>query len=72
MAVSKSKQSEIDTDQDRYPTFKAALSRIARESEFADTAVERLEVHCFASGEATYRIWLPRAEDPEGGYFESI
>lgn len=58
----------FNPDADRYPTFNQALRRIQTETEIPDGPVERLELHCHASGEVTYRVWGPRAEEPEGGY----
>lgn len=58
----------MDTDADRHPTFVQALRRILQEAEIPDIAIERLEVFVHASGDVTYRMWAPRAEDSEGGY----
>jgi hypothetical protein len=71
--MAKNKQSPeasrgVDYDVDRYPTFRDVLRRVLDEVEAADSPIERLEVTTLASGEATYRYWLPRAEEPEGGY----
>lgn len=63
---------ELDTDRDRYPSFSKLLRKILEEVELPDAPVERLEVTCLASGEATYRIWSARAEEPEGGYLSKV
>jgi len=63
-----SESASVDTDSDRYPTFVQGMRRILQEAEIADEPIERLEVNFLASGEATYRYWLPRAEDSDGGY----
>jgi hypothetical protein len=60
---------EVDTDQDRYPTLGEVVSRIQSESEFLNRQIEKLEINLQASGEATYRIFEPRAEESEGGYW---
>jgi len=57
-----------DTDRDRHLTFRKLVHRVTSEGEIPDVAVERLEVVAFASGECTYRYWLPRSDEPEGGY----
>jgi hypothetical protein len=44
------------------------MRRIIESADLPDTPIERLEVNFLASGDATYRFWLPRAEDSEGGY----
>ena len=59
----------IDTDRDRYPTAVEGLRRVIGEGVLPDGPIERLEVRFLASGEATYRVWTPRAEEPDGGYF---
>jgi hypothetical protein len=59
---------EVNTDEDRYPDFNSLLRRIVAETELGDGLVGRLEVNCQANGEATYRVWSPRAEEPDGGF----
>jgi hypothetical protein len=59
---------KINTDQDRHPNFAATLRAILARPDLPEGPIERLEVFCHASGEATYRVWQPRAEDSEGGY----
>lgn len=63
---------EVDTDSDRYPNVHDVLARIGQLPELEDAQVERVEVHCFASGEATYRVWPARAEEPEQGYWAIV
>lgn len=60
-------QQQLDTDQDRYPTFRDVLHAILDDADFPDEPIERCEVTTLANGEATYRYWLSRAEEPEGG-----
>lgn len=59
---------KFDHNADRHPTFPEALRRILSEAELPDGPVERLEVFVHASGEVTYRVWEPRAEESTGGY----
>jgi hypothetical protein len=66
--TSGSNASTVDTDADRYPSTVEGLRRVIRDAELPEGGIERLEVRFLASGEATYRVWLPRAEEPEGGY----
>lgn len=54
----------IDTDADRYPDAKTALSRISNDLDFPSSGVERIEIRFLANGEGVYRIWEPRAEEP--------
>jgi len=64
-------RSDVDTDRDRYPTAVNLLRRIIQEGELPTGPIERLEVTCLASGEATYRVWEPRSEDADGGYLSA-
>jgi hypothetical protein len=59
---------DVDTDQDRYPSFTQALRSIIEHAELGEDACERLEVNTFANGDVTYRFWPPRAEESVGGY----
>lgn len=59
---------EFDHNVDRYPNLSQVLTRIQQEPEIPKEGVERVEVTCLASGEATYRVWAARAEEPVGGY----
>jgi hypothetical protein len=58
----------FDHDRDRYPTVDEVLDRIRDEADLPDGPIERFELTCLASGEATYRVWSARAEEPDGGY----
>jgi hypothetical protein len=58
----------VDTDQDRHVSFKAAIAAIQSEEDYPEGPVERVELVCHASGEVTWRVWTPRAEEPVGGY----
>lgn len=60
---------DANTDVDRYPDPRELVTRIVDEDDFPDGSVERIEITCLASGEATWRVWPARAEDPIGGYF---
>lgn len=60
--------SEVNPDEDRYRTIHSVLAEIMDQEHIPDVGVERIEVTCLASGDATYRWWLPRADEYEGGY----
>lgn len=64
----RAKQDKIDPDSDRYPTLAQAFRRVLAESDLGEDPVERLDVHCFANGDVTCRVWPPRAEEPEGTF----
>jgi hypothetical protein len=59
----------FDPDKDRYPELEAVLSAVLASDEIPSGPIERLEVTSLASGEATARVWTPRAEEPLGLYF---
>lgn len=54
-------------ERDRYPRLVDVLEGILNDDTIPDGPVERLELTALANGEATYRYWLPRAEESEGG-----
>jgi len=58
----------IDTDADRYPSLEHVVAALLADENIPQTAIEKVEITCLASGEATYRVWAARAEEPEGGY----
>lgn len=57
---------------DRYPNIYDLLRALEESGELPNGPVERLEITCLASGEATYRMWEPRAEESEGGYLPFV
>jgi hypothetical protein len=60
--------SEIPTE-DRYQDVADVVTRVLSEEEFPTGPIERFEVTCTASGEATYRVWEARAEEPFSGVY---
>jgi hypothetical protein len=56
------------TDVDRYPKLDKVFRQVLKRLDDPDAPVERVEVTCLASGEATYRVWSARAIEPDGGY----
>jgi hypothetical protein len=64
-------QPEIDTDADRYPSLTSVLNKVQQRMPSEVVHIERLEVTCLANGDATYRVWTPRAEEPETGFIPS-
>lgn len=57
-----------DPDRDEFPTAEEGLTRILEQAQLPDGPIEYLECSFLASGEATWRVREPRAEDMEGGY----
>jgi hypothetical protein len=58
----------VDTDSDRYPDIADVLAAMQEDEEIQQGPVERIEVSCLANGDATYRVWAPRAEEAVGGF----
>jgi hypothetical protein len=65
-------EQQIDPDKDRYPSIRKAIHAALQDEDFPQGDVERFEVTCLASGEATYRVWAARADEPLGGYLASV
>jgi len=73
MAEKTGKSPEVaDHNVDRYPTLRKVLHAVANDPQTPEGQVERVEITALASGEATYRVWEPRAEEPIGGYYRSL
>lgn len=64
----KEAEASIDTNKDRYPTVEKVFAKVVQRLDQPKAPIERVEVTCLASGEATYRVWLARAEEPDAGY----
>ena len=56
---------------DNYADLASIIPAVLDHSEFPDGPVERLEINCHATGEVTYRVWAPRAEEATGGYLNA-
>jgi hypothetical protein len=63
---------EIDPNTDRYPSLTTVIDIALQDEDFPQGDVERFEVTLLASGEATYRVWAVRAEEPVGGYIRAV
>jgi len=59
-----------DAASDRFPAFADVLDRIQREPDFPHDGVERIEINCMPSGQATWRAWRPRDDEPVGGVLD--
>ncbi|HYJ00563.1 MAG TPA: hypothetical protein VEX36_12910, partial [Thermoleophilaceae bacterium] len=49
----------------------AVISRVLDEDSFPDGDVERVEITCLPNGEATYRVWPARADEPIEGFYNN-
>lgn len=60
---------EIDTDQDRYPDMRGLVQRVTSEPNFPDGDIDRIEITALGNGDATWRVWPAKSEEPVGGVF---
>jgi hypothetical protein len=61
-------QTPFNPDEDRFQSLSDAISSAREHEDFPTGQVEKFEIVCHASGEVTWRVWAPRAEEPLGGY----
>lgn len=59
---------QAPSTEDRYPSAHRAIQAVINADDFPEGPVERIEVYCLASGEATWRVWEARAEEAVGGH----
>jgi hypothetical protein len=55
-----------------YPNLHDVLTLMAKDEELPVRGVRRIEVNTFASGDATYQVWVVGADEAVGGYLESV
>jgi len=58
----------FNPDEDRHPRLDKVLGRMHAHLGATDVVIERLEIFANASGDASFRYWPPRSEEPEIGY----
>ena len=63
---------DFDPNEDRYPDITHVFAEIEAREELKKTPIDRVMVHAFASGEATYKVWPARAEEPVEGYIPNL
>lgn len=61
----------FNPDEDRYPSFKKVLHAISNAEDIPKGPIDRLEVHCMANGDAAWRVWPARAEEPAIGFLNA-
>jgi hypothetical protein len=59
---------EADHNEDRFPTLTRVLQALPNQEDFPEGQVQRVQIELHASGDATYRVWEPRADEPASGY----
>jgi hypothetical protein len=55
-----------------YPTLAQVVRGILADDRVPDIGVQRIEVNCFASGDATYRVWILGVEEPDGNHLTDL
>ena len=58
-----------DPDADHYQEITNVIARVLDEEDFPEGEVERVEVTCLPNGEATWRVWPARADQPLEGFY---
>jgi hypothetical protein len=64
-------QGQADAGEDQYVDMADVVERVLNEDDVPSGPIERVEIVAHASGDATWRVWTPRAEEPIGGYLSS-
>jgi hypothetical protein len=59
----------FDPSADRYPDIRDVVDKVLDDPDFPSGDVDRIEVTALATGEATWRVWPARAEEPVGGVY---
>lgn len=65
-------QGNFDPTQDRYPSIAKVLHEIQRQEAFPEGPVDRIEICSLPSGEATWRVWSAREQEPVGGVLSNV
>lgn len=55
-----------------YPSIAQVVRGILGSDDLPERGVYRIEINCFASGDATYRAYIVGRDDPEGGYLDQL
>jgi hypothetical protein len=76
-SVSESEQAQHDATvgedlAEGYPTLARVLRGVLNDDRVPDVGVRRIEINTFASGDATYNVWLLGHDEPEGGYLDEL
>jgi hypothetical protein len=63
---------DFDHNVDRFPNLEDVLVTLQHDPRLQESQVERLEITLAASGEATARVFAPRAEEPDVLYWRKL
>jgi hypothetical protein len=63
---------EVEDLAQGYPDLTQVFAAIPQQDDVRTTGVRRLEVNCFASGDATFNIFYVEQEEPVGGYITDV
>jgi hypothetical protein len=55
-----------------YPTLSQVLRGLLQGEDVPDVGIRRLEINCFASGDATYNYTQVGQEEALGGYLDEL
>jgi len=61
----------MDTGEDRFPSTRKVVYAVTNAEDFPVDDVERIEIQLTASGEATWRAYRRRDDEPVGGYLSA-
>lgn len=68
----KEDQAVKNADADRYPSMEKVIAKVFEDPEYPKGDVDRIEVYAQASGEASYRVYPARSEEPVIGYLPEV
>lgn len=53
-----------------YPTLDEVVRAIIDDDKVPNVAVRQVQINCFASGDATYNVWILGEDEPQGNYLD--
>jgi hypothetical protein len=65
-------QAKVDHNVNRYPEIGKVIRKVLQERDFPTGEVQKLEITCLQNGEATWRVWAPGFDEPEGGVYSQV
>ena len=60
---------EGNASEDRYPDIRSVVQEVLNAEDFPEGDVDRIEINCLGTGQATWRVWAARADEPVGGVY---
>jgi hypothetical protein len=59
---------EENAGEDRYPDIREVLQDVLNDPDFPEGPVDRIDIMCLGTGEATYRVWPAHSDEHLSGY----